>query len=72
MLLEAVLGMEIDAAAREVRLRHSRMPGFLDRLALRNLRVGEGRLDMDLERQRHGVGIRVTQRSGDVEVIAVK
>src|SRR5690606_25772691 len=37
MLLEAVLGMEIDASAREVRLRHSRMPGFLDRLALRNL-----------------------------------
>ncbi|HEX6128601.1 MAG TPA: amylo-alpha-1,6-glucosidase [Candidatus Limnocylindria bacterium] len=72
MLTEAVLGMEVDAAAREVRLRHARMPGFLDRLALRNLRVGDARLDLDLERQRHGVGIRVTQRTGDVEVIAVK
>ena len=55
-----------------MRLRHSRMPGFLDRLALRNLRVGAGRLDLDLERQRHGVGIRVVQRTGDVEVVAVK
>jgi glycogen debranching enzyme len=72
MLLEAALGMEVDAAAREVRLRHSRLPAFLDRLTLRNLRVGDGRLDMELERQRHGVGIRVTDRSGDVDVVAVK
>jgi glycogen debranching enzyme len=72
MLTEAVLGMEVNAAAREVRFRHARMPGFLDRLALRNLRVGDARLDLDLERQRHGVGIRVTDRSGDVDVVAVK
>jgi len=72
MLLEAALGMEVHAAAREVRLRHSRLPGFLERLTLRNLRVGGGRLDMELERQRHGVGIRVTDRSGDVDVVAVK
>jgi hypothetical protein len=64
--------MEVDAAAHEVRLRHSRLPAFVDRLALRGLRVGSGRLDMELERQRHGVGIRVTDRSGDVEVVAVK
>jgi glycogen debranching enzyme len=72
MLLEAALGMEVDAAAGEVRLRHSRLPAFLDRLALRGLRVGSGRLDMELERQRHGVGIRVTDRSGNVDVVAVK
>jgi glycogen debranching enzyme len=72
MLLEATLGMEVDAAAREVRLRHSRLPRSIERLTLRNLRVGDGRLDMELERQRHGVGIRVTDRSGDVDVVAVK
>jgi glycogen debranching enzyme len=72
MLVEAALGMEVDAAAHEVRLRHSRLPAFIDRLALRGLRVGSGRLDMELERQRHGVGIRVTDRHGDVDVVAVK
>jgi glycogen debranching enzyme len=72
MLLEAALGMEVDASERQVRLRHSRLPGWLDRLSLQNLHVGRARLDMDLERQRHGVGIRVTRREGDVEVVAVK
>ena len=72
MLLEAVLGMEVDAPSREVRLRHSRLPASVDRLTLRNLRVGAARLDMELERQRHGVGIRVTDRSGEVDVVAVK
>jgi glycogen debranching enzyme len=72
MLLEAALGMEIDAITREIRLRHSRLPDFLDRVAIRGLRVGEARLDLEVERQRHGVGIRVTDRHGDVEVVAVK
>ena len=72
MLLEAALGMEVDAVNREVRMRHSRLPDFLDRLSIRGLRVGEARLDMELERQRHGVGIRVTDRQGDVEVVAIK
>ncbi len=72
MLLEAALGMEVDAAERQVRLRHSRLPGWLDRMSLQNLRVGTARLDMDFERQRHGVGIRVTRREGDVEVVVVK
>jgi glycogen debranching enzyme len=72
MLLEATLGMEIDAENHEVRLRHSRLPQFLDRLSIRGLRVGKGRVDLELERQRHGVGIRVTDRRGDVEVVAVK
>ena len=72
MLLEAALGLEVDASAREVRFRHARLPSFLDHLTLRNVRVGDGRLDLELERQRHGVGIRVTDRSGGVEVIAVK
>ncbi|HEX2194272.1 MAG TPA: amylo-alpha-1,6-glucosidase [Candidatus Limnocylindria bacterium] len=72
MLLEACLGMEIDAPARQVRFRHSRLPPFLDRLSISGLHIGEGRLDLDLERQRHGVGIRVSGKSGDVEVVAVK
>jgi glycogen debranching enzyme len=72
MLLEAAMGMEIDAVNHQVRMRHSRLPEFLDRLSIRGLRVGDARLDLELERQRHGVGIRVTDRQGDVEVVAVK
>jgi glycogen debranching enzyme len=72
MLLEAALGMEVDAPRRQVRLRHSRLPEWLDRLSVQNLRVGDGRLDMDLERQPRGVGVRVTRRDGDIEVVAVK
>ena len=72
MLIEAVLGMEVDAENREVRLRHSRLPQFLEHLSIRGLRVGDARVDLQLERQRHGVGVRVTDRQGNVEVVSVR
>ncbi|HEX2141925.1 MAG TPA: amylo-alpha-1,6-glucosidase [Candidatus Limnocylindria bacterium] len=72
MLLQASLGMEIDAPAHQVRFSYARLPEFLDRLSISGLRVGEASVDLELERQTHGVGFRVLHRSGDVDVVAVK
>ena len=72
LLLQALLGLEIDAAAGVVRFTRSRLPPFLDEVRLSNLRVGQACLDLVLERHPNDVTINVIRRDGDVEVIAIK
>jgi glycogen debranching enzyme len=72
MLLQAALGLEIDAPQRQVRFRHSKLPDFLDHLLINDLRVGAASIDVAIERQAMGVGVRVLRRDGDVEVVGVK
>jgi hypothetical protein len=72
MLLQASLGLEIDAPQRQVRFRHSRLPDFLDHLVINGLRVGAATIDLAIERQPLGVGVRVLARDGDIEVIGLK
>ena len=71
MLLQAALGLEIDAPARQVRFRHSHLPELLETVFVSGLRVGDASLDLAIERQPVGVGVRVLGRSGDVEVIGL-
>jgi glycogen debranching enzyme len=71
MLLQAALGLEIDAPARQVRFRHSQLPELLETVYVRGLRVGDASLELAIERQPVGVGVRVLSRSGDVEVVGV-
>jgi hypothetical protein len=72
MLLQAVLGLEIDASARQVRFRHSQLPDFLDTLSITGLRVGDATVDLAVGRQPLGVDVRVVRRRGEVEVIDLK
>ena len=70
-LLQACLGLEVDAASETVRLRQPRLPEFLDWLVLRRLRVGSTRLDLVLRRQDSAVAVSLLGREGgaDVEVM---
>ena len=72
MLLQATLGLEVDAIEKQIRFRHARLPEFLDVVHIRGLRVGEASIDMDLARQPNGVGITVLRREGTVEVLSLK
>ena len=72
MLLQAVLGLEVDAPARQLRFRHSRLPEFLDTLSVAGLRIGDATVDLAVGRQPLGVDVRVVRRRGDVEVIDLK
>jgi glycogen debranching enzyme len=71
-LLQACLGLEVDAGQRQVRLTHARLPRFIDGLNVTGLQVGRGTVDLVLVRHELGVGINVVRRSGDVEIIARK
>ncbi len=67
-LLEACLGLEFEAAEQTIRLRHPRMPEFLDWVRIRNLRIGESRLDVLLRRHGVDVAVNVLARDGPVKL----
>ena len=55
MLLQACLGLEIDALESTVRISNARLPPFLDHLELENVAVGDARIDVRVQRQGDGV-----------------
>ena len=67
-LIQACLGLEVDAAAEIVRLRQPRLPTFLDSLIVRRLTVGESRLDLVFRRQDSSVAVTLLSREGSAEV----
>ncbi|HZR80122.1 MAG TPA: amylo-alpha-1,6-glucosidase [Candidatus Binatia bacterium] len=71
LLLQASLGLAIDAPARRIQLSQPRLPPFLDVVRLRDLRVGEASIDMQVVRHASDVGVTVTRRDGHVEVAVV-
>ena len=72
MLLQACLGLDIDALESSVRIANARLPRFLDHLELENIAIGDARLDMRLQREGDGVEIDVLERRGSVSVAHVK
>jgi glycogen debranching enzyme len=70
-LIQACLGLEVDAAAQTVRLRQPRLPQFLDSLVVRRLCVGESRLDLLFRRQESSVAVSLLSREGGAEVEVV-
>jgi glycogen debranching enzyme len=67
-LLQACLGLEVDAAKRVVHLSHPRLPASLEWLRIRRLPVGGARLDLLLRRHDADVAVNVLHREGDVDV----
>jgi glycogen debranching enzyme len=70
-LIQACLGLEVDAAAAAVRLHQPRLPQFLDWLIVRRLSVGDSRLDLLFRRHDSSVAVNLLAREGaaDVEVM---
>jgi glycogen debranching enzyme len=71
LMLQACLGLEIDARRRRLAFTRPRLPAFLDTLRIGNLEVGDARVDILCHRQDDEVGIRVLRREGDPEIVIV-
>jgi glycogen debranching enzyme len=67
-LLQACLGLEIDADGAMVTLHRPRLPPFLDWLKVSRLQVGDSRLDLLFRRQDQSVAVSLLSREGDAEV----
>ena len=71
MLLQAVLGLEIDGVHRQVSFVDPVLPEWLSWLRIENLSVGDGIVDLLCERHPHDVGISLLRRHGDVRVVHI-
>ncbi len=70
-LLQAMLGFEFRPEQREIQLTHPRLPAFLERVILRNLRLGAQSVDLLVEGNAAGASVRVLRNDGDIRVVSV-
>jgi hypothetical protein len=71
MLIQAVLGLEIDGLRRQVTFTDPVLPDWLGWLRIEHLAVGDGAVDLLCERHPHDVGITVLRRQGNVRIVHV-
>lgn len=67
-LLQACLGLQIDAMQRRVTLWAPSLPDAVPWLRLHGLRVGPVRLDLRVERAATSIGVQVTRQEGEGQV----
>jgi glycogen debranching enzyme len=72
LMLQACLGLDIDAAASRIVLDHPVLPASLRHVAIRNLRVGNAVADMELENHGFDVAVYIARREGQLEVATLK
>ncbi|MFW5955017.1 MAG: glycogen debranching N-terminal domain-containing protein [Guyparkeria sp.] len=66
--LKAGLGLSFHLDAPQIRFHHPRLPPYLDWIDIRNLRAGDGRVDIVLRRHANDVSLSVLHKEGNVEV----
>ncbi|MBX3159774.1 MAG: amylo-alpha-1,6-glucosidase [Deltaproteobacteria bacterium] len=72
MLLQACLGIDVDATQRRIRFVLPALPDNVSHLAIRDLRVLDASLDLVVARHAGHVGVQVERCDGNIEVSAVK
>jgi glycogen debranching enzyme len=72
LLLQACLGLTVNAPERFVCFTYPLLPSFLKEVQIRGLKVGNASLDLLLLRHGDDVGINVLRREGQVEVRMIK
>ncbi len=72
MLLQACLGLSINAKESRIYLKHAALPESLERIRIRGLRIGHASVDLALTRHAQGVGVDILRRSGNIEVVSMK
>jgi glycogen debranching enzyme len=71
MTLQACLGLDVRARERRVYLHYPALPDWLTRVEILDLRIGDAHADLSLQRYADSVGVNVSGRSGDIEVVAM-
>ncbi len=72
MILQACLGLSINASQGRIFLHKPVLPEFIDWLVIKNLPLGRGSVDMTLRRDSGDVSLNVTRRKGNVAVVVIK
>jgi glycogen debranching enzyme len=72
LLLQACLGLRVDAAARRVSFSRATLPEEIDWIRIVNLAIGSASVDLLLTRHAYDVSVSVLRREGEIEIVAVK
>lgn len=68
MLLQAALGIRVEAGQRRIRFNHPQLPEALPRLWLKNLKVGDARVDLFCERVNGTTSVEATDNHDGIEI----
>jgi len=69
MLLQSAVGLKIYGAEKKLVFEDPVLPGFLKKVHVKNLQVGDSIIDISFYRHDHNVGIDVQRVRGDVDVV---
>jgi glycogen debranching enzyme len=69
LLLQASLGIDIDARNGIVAVRDPHLPEWLKRVTVRDLAIGEGRATLHFRREKQGVEVRSSEVEGRIQLI---
>jgi hypothetical protein len=72
LLLQAALGLKIEAWDRRLMMRCAVLPRWLQRVEIRGLRVADARVDLRVNRGHFGAAVEVMDRDGDVDIVVRK
>ncbi len=72
LLLQSCLGLVIDAPARRIMLDRPYLPDGISHVTIRDMCVGDARIDLGFVRHEEDVSVRLEQRHGDLEVVVIK
>jgi glycogen debranching enzyme len=72
LMLQACLGLSINAKGSCIYLRHTALPQALEYVEMRNLKVGNGSVDLAFQRHAGTVSFDIVRRAGEVEVMALR
>lgn len=68
-LLQSCLGLELDPFAKEIRLRNPYLPPFIERIFIRNLRVGTASTDLAIHQHHGKVSVELIATSGFLRLV---
>lgn len=68
MLLEACLGMRINAAKNRVTFCHPRLPSFLNDITITNLRINNKQIVLQIRKRSEGIDAIVLSPGTNIEV----
>jgi hypothetical protein len=71
LLLQASLGIAIDARADVVSVREPYLPDWLERVTVKDLAIGGGRATLQFRRQKDGVEVELTEVEGDFHLTRI-
>lgn len=72
LLLQACLGLSIDAPRRTITLHRPVLPENVEGITIGELAVGDAHVELSFQAHEHGVDVNVMRKRGEVEVIVIK